>query len=187
MNRFAGIAAMLIALGLGTGPSVAQDAAAGGTTAEPPTIQMPAPQTVGTETGFPLPRFVSLKAKEANVRRGPSTSHRIDWVFTRRDMPLQVTAEYGHWRRVVDADGMGGWVHYIFLSGVRTVIIDTVDTQPMYSQPDLNAPEVALLEPNVVARIEECRVDWCEVSAGGYKGWVPKTALWGVGADEVLE
>ena len=63
---------------------------------------------IGPETNLPVPRFVSLRAHEANVRRGPSLSHRIDWIFKRRDMPLQVIAEYGHWRRVIDRDGQGG-------------------------------------------------------------------------------
>ncbi len=46
----------------------------------------------GTVTNLPLPRFVSMKASEGNVRRGPSLSHRIDWVYKRRNMPLQITA-----------------------------------------------------------------------------------------------
>ncbi|NNF73231.1 MAG: aspartyl-trna synthetase, partial [Rhodobacteraceae bacterium] len=82
-----------------------------------------AEQTRGPVTNLPLPRFVSLKASEGNVRRGPSLSHRIDWVFTRRDMPLEITGEYGHWRRVRDRDGAGGWMHYSLLSGARTVIV----------------------------------------------------------------
>lgn len=140
----------------------------------------------GPVTGLPLPRFVSLKANEANVRRGPSTSHRIDWVFARRDMPLQVTAEYENWRRVVDRDGLGGWVHYIMLSGVRTVIIDT-DMQPLYARQDESSPQEAILEAGVVARIEECTLNWCQLSTAGYKGWAPKSAIWGVGANEVLD
>jgi SH3-like domain-containing protein len=140
----------------------------------------------GPVTGLPLPRFVSLKANEANVRRGPSTSHRIDWVFARRDMPLQVTAEYENWRRVVDRDGLGGWVHYIMLSGVRTVIIDT-DMEPLYARQDESSPQEAILEAGVVARVEECTLNWCQLSTAGYKGWAPKSAIWGVGADEVLD
>ncbi|MGR3493482.1 MAG: SH3 domain-containing protein, partial [Shimia sp.] len=80
--------------------------------------------TRGPVTNFPLPRYVTMKAAEANVRRGPSQSHRIDWVFKRRDMPLRITAEHGHWRRVQDRDGMGGWVHYALLSGARSVIVE---------------------------------------------------------------
>ena len=77
----------------------------------------------GSVTNLPIPRYVSLKAPEANVRRGPSLSHRIDWVFQRRAMPLKITDEYGHWRRVQDIDGAGGWMHYSLLSGARTVIV----------------------------------------------------------------
>lgn len=140
----------------------------------------------GPETNLPLPRFVSLKASEANIRRGPSLSHRIDWIFTRRDMPLQIVAEYGHWRRVIDREGIGGWVHYSLLSGVRTVIVDQ-DLLPILSRAETGAPIVAQLEAGVIARIDECTIDWCEISAGGYDGWAPKTALWGVSADEVLD
>ena len=49
----------------------------------------------GPVTNLPLPRFVSMKASEANVRRGPSLTHRIDWVFKRKDVPLEITAEHG--------------------------------------------------------------------------------------------
>ena len=143
-------------------------------------------QEVGPVTNLPLPRFVSLKASEANIRRGPSLSHRIDWIYQRRDMPLQVVAEYGNWRRVVDRDGVGGWVHYVMLSGTRTVIIDA-ELQPLFARPDFNSPQQALLEMGVIARIDECQIDWCRLRADGYRGWAPKTALWGVNADEVLE
>lgn len=143
-------------------------------------------QEVGPVTNLPLPRFVSLKASEANIRRGPSLSHRIDWIYQRRDMPLQVVAEYGNWRRVVDRDGVGGWVHYVMLSGTRTVIIDA-ELQPLFARPDFDSPQQALLEMGVIARIDECQIDWCRLRADGYRGWAPKTALWGVNADEILE
>ena len=47
----------------------------------------------GPVTNLPLPRFVSMKAAEGNVRRGPSLTHRVDWVVRPEDMPLQITAE----------------------------------------------------------------------------------------------
>jgi len=139
---------------------------------------------MGRETNLPLPRFVSLKASEGNVRRGPSLSHRIDWVFKRRDMPLWVTAEHGHWRRVEDRDGMGGWVHYSLLSGTRTVLIEQ-DMLQLHSRPDATAPVTAALELGVVARLGDCDVEWCELRTGGFKGWAPKVRVWGVKPDEI--
>ncbi len=133
----------------------------------------------GPVTNLPLPRYVSLKASEGNVRRGPSLSHRIDWVFKRRDMPLQIVGEYGHWRRVRDRDGAGGWVHYSLLSGVRTVLIEQ-DMLPLLMKPDPRSPVTAQLEIGVIAELDECERGWCRVSAHGYRGWVPSETLWGV-------
>jgi SH3-like domain-containing protein len=140
----------------------------------------------GPVTNLPMPRFVSLKAAESNVRRGPSLTHRIDWVFKRRDMPLRVTAEHGHWRRVEDRDGMGGWVHYSLLSGARTVLVEK-DLLQLHARPDPVAPVNAQLEIGVVARLGKCRAEWCELRSGGYKGWAPKTRFWGVAPGEVRD
>ncbi len=134
---------------------------------------------IGPETGLPLPRFVSLKSSEGNVRRGPSLSHKIDWVYTRENMPLQITAEFGHWRRVQDHEGMGGWVHYSLLSGTRTVIVNE-DLLPLRSRPQDGAPETALLEAGVIARLGDCEEGWCRLSVGGYRGWAPAAAVWGL-------
>lgn len=145
-----------------------------------------AADTRGPVTNLPMPRYVSLKTSEGNVRRGPSLSHRVDWVFRLRDMPLQVTAEHGHWRRVADRDGAGGWVHYSLLSGVRTVLVED-DLMALRTRPLPDAPEVARLEVGVVARLGACGPDWCRINAGGHRGWAPKSGLWGVDADEVRD
>ncbi len=139
-------------------------------------------QERGPVTNLPLPRFVSVKAAEANVRRGPGLTHRIDWVFRRRHMPVRITAEYGHWRRVSDRDGAGGWVHYSLLSGVRTVIVEE-DLLALRDDPDTGTRINARLELGVIARLGDCVAGWCELSADGHKGWAHKSALWGVEAE----
>jgi SH3-like domain-containing protein len=140
----------------------------------------------GPVTNLPLPRYVSMKAAEGNARRGPSLTHRIDWVFKRRDMPLRITAEHGHWRRVEDRDGQGGWIHYSLISGVRTVIVEE-DMLKIHSRPDQASPVNAALEAGVVARLGKCGPDWCQVRSGGYRGWAPKSKLWGVSPDEIRD
>ena len=153
------------------------------------TFQAGTPATadeLGPVTNLPVPRFVSMKASEGNVRRGPSLSHRIDWVFKRRDMPLRITAEHSHWRRVEDRDGMGGWVHYSLLSGTRTVLVEK-DMLPLHARPDANSPVTAALELGVVARLGDCDLEWCELRSGGFKGWAPKARMWGVAASEVRD
>jgi SH3-like domain-containing protein len=140
----------------------------------------------GPVTNLPIPRYVSLKASEGNVRRGPSLTHRIDWVFKRRDMPLKITAEHGHWRRVQDRDGVGGWVHYSLISGTRHVLIEQ-DMLALHIRPDAGTPVSARLELGVIARLGKCGPQWCRLTSSGYKGWAPKTALWGVKPDEMRD
>jgi SH3-like domain-containing protein len=140
----------------------------------------------GAVTNLPLPRYVSLKGNEGNARRGPSLSHRIDWVFRHAGMPLRVTAEFGHWRRVEDKDGAGGWVHYALLSGVRTALV-TEDMVELRSKPNRDADIMARAETGAIVRLGECIKDWCRVSGGGQRGWVPKTTIWGVDPDETRE
>ncbi|WJS86125.1 SH3 domain-containing protein [Paracoccus sp. TOH] len=140
----------------------------------------------GSVTNLPLPRYVSLKGSEGNARRGPSLSHRIDWVFRHAGMPLRVVAEFGHWRRVEDQDGAGGWVHYSLLSGVRTAIV-TKDMLDLLARPEPRADVMARAEAGAIVRLHECNPDWCRVSGGGEKGWVPKTAIWGVDAGEIRD
>ena len=134
----------------------------------------------GKVTNLPLPRFVSLRAEAANVRRGPSTSHRVDWRLLRRGWPLEVTAEHGQWRRVRDAEGAEGWVHQSLLSGTRTVVVAGDELVPLRAARSDASAVVAFIEPGVVARLETCEDEWCEVEAGGAGGWVPEGALWGV-------
>ena len=150
-----------------------------------PTPSFGAP-TTGPETGFPLPRYVSMDATRGYARRGPSRNHRIDWVFQERNMPLMVVAEHGHWRRVVDHDGVGGWMHYALLSGRRTAQID-IDLADLHQRPDPDATVIAQAQRGVVGRVSECERDWCRFAVDGFTGWVEKSALWGVMEDEIFD
>ncbi|MBD3787154.1 MAG: hypothetical protein IE922_09305 [Sphingomonadales bacterium] len=178
---------LTLVLGLGLSPARAQEEDDG-----PPPDDLAVAQSVaaqkgrGAVTNLPLPRFVSLKGSEGNARRGPSLSHRIDWVFTHAGMPLKITAEFGHWRRVEDRDGAGGWVHYSLLSGVRSVIIEE-DMAELRARPDPRAQVVARAESGALAKLEDCTRDWCEVTAEDADGWLPKTALWGVFPEEIRD
>lgn len=170
-------------------PALAETAAVAPPADAKPTPAAPTgakPEERGPVTNLPLPRYVSLKASEGNVRRGPSLTHRIDWVFKRRDMPLEVTAEFGHWRRVHDRDGAGGWVHYSLISGVRTVVIEA-ELLDLRAQPEAKAQIVARAQAGVVARLGECSGGWCRITADGYTGWAPTSAMWGVKPDEERE
>ena len=152
-----------------------------------PQVTVPAAApNIGPVTNQPLPRFVSLKGSEGNARRGPGLTHRIDWVFTTKGTPLRVVAEYENWRKVEDFEGLGGWVHFSLLSVARTVIT-TTDMAQFHALPDPASPVAFQAERGVLARLLECQIDWCRVNADGERGWAPKSVIWGVRPDEVVE
>ena len=143
--------------------------------------------SVGRVTKLPVPRFVSMRAETANARRGPSLSYRVDWTFRKRGLPLEVVDEYGNWRRVRDSEGVGGWVHHTLLSGGRTVLLQGDGPAPLRAGPSPGTAIRAFAEPGVIARLEACGPEWCEVSAGGYTGWTPRVDLWGLRPGETIE
>ncbi len=95
------------------------------------------PVELGPETNLPLPRYVSLRAGEVNVRRGPGLDYRIDWVFQRSGLPVRVIDEYGHWRRIADSDDAGGWVYHALLTGRRMALVTAPEVT---SGPSPSAP-----------------------------------------------
>ena len=172
-------------------PPAAEDVPALAAPVQPAPVAATKPAVVrdpnrGAVTNLPLPRFVSLKGREGNARRGPGLTHRIDWVFTRAGMPLKITAEFEHWRRVEDAEGVGGWVHYSLLSGVRSALV-AVDVAEFRARPSDEAEVRFMAERNVVGWVDECLPDWCHLSIESGDGWVRKASLWGVLPDETVE
>ena len=140
----------------------------------------------GQVTNLPIPRYVSLKVNEANARRGPSLSHKIDWIYKRKNMPLEIYGEYENWRRVRDFEGLGGWVHYTLLSGIRFVLVKN-ELLEMRLLPSIDAQVIARVPQHNIATLDKCNKSWCRISDDGYKGWVPKSGIWGVYDNELKE
>lgn len=159
---------------IGGGPALAQGAGVGAA-------------GEGPVTGFPLPRYVSLKSDKTFVRRGPSDDHRIDWEFLRKGMPVRVVAEHGPWRRVQDLDDVTGWVHSIMLSGRRTAVVTAQEGAFLLARPELGADRRAELRAGVVLDLDECEPVWCRAEVDGHDGWIPKADIWGVDSAETFD
>ena len=147
------------------------------------------PRPVGP-SGLPIPRFVSLKAEKVNVRRGPSSDHPVAWVFQRKGLPVEIVAEFENWRRVRDSDGEEGWILQNMLSGKRTAVIapwKQGQTVPLLAASEPGAGLVAQATAGVLADVEGCNGQWCEVDAGGYDGFIEQTQLWGVYPGETVD
>ena len=77
------------------------------------------------------PRFVSLRSDKVNLRTGPGRQYPIEWVLTRRDMPVEITARFEHWRRVREWDGTAGWVQEHMVYGKRFVVVERGGDRPL--------------------------------------------------------
>jgi len=138
------------------------------------------------QSNRPLPRFVSLRAGEVNVRTGPGVRYPIDWVFQRKGLPIEIITEYDTWRKIRDWEGTEGWVHQSMLSGTRTVLI-TKETRVLRREPSAAAPAVAHVEAGVVAALKWCEGGWCRIRAAGYEGWLKTADFWGIYPGEKIE
>ncbi len=135
------------------------------------------------DTGLPLPRFVSLRADEVNVRTGPGARYPVDWVYLRRNLPVKVVAEFESWRKIRDWQGTEGWVHRSLLSGRRTVLV-IGQSATLNREASAEAPEIAKIEAGVVGRLLSCAGDWCRIEIAGLRGWMAHDRLWGLTAAE---
>ena len=139
-----------------------------------------APGTTPGGSGLPLPRFVSLRASEVNLRTGPGVRYPIDWVYRRRGLPVEVIDEFETWRRIRDHEGTIGWVHQSLLQSRRNVLVRE-QAWVLRRTPEVDAPGVARLEPGVVGRLDACETGWCRVEVKGFRGWLPRAAIYGLG------
>ncbi len=132
-------------------------------------------------SGLTLPRFVSLRADEVNLRTGPGVRYPIEWVFERKGLPVQIIAEYEAWRQIRDSEGTTGWVHRSMLSGKRTAMVNG-DVDRMFREPRSNAPVAAYLEAGVIAAVQDCEAAWCRIAIANpaVTGWIERRGLWGV-------
>ena len=141
---------------------------------------------LGALAGDGLPRFVSLRSDEVNMRKGPGTQYPVAWVYVRKSLPVEVTAEYEHWRRIRDSEGAEGWVHKSLLSTRRTIMV-IGEERRLRDAPGDDAPVVMRAEAGVLGRLLSCRGKWCEVEISGTGAWIPRQHLWGVHGNENVD
>ena len=133
-----------------------------------------------------LIRYVSLRANEVNVRAGPGVRYPVKWVFVRKRLPVAITAEFESWRKIRDSEGAEGWVHRAMLSAKRSIVV-IGETRTLRRRASDTSPAVAQLAAGMVAQIDSCNGNWCEVSVGTYSGWLKQTGLWGLRTKEIIE
>ncbi|MFO1187773.1 MAG: SH3 domain-containing protein [Alphaproteobacteria bacterium] len=162
----------------------------------------PAQQSLGPVTNLPLPRFVSLKRGEVNMRRGPSEDQPVLWVYKRKNMPVEVVNEFDVWRKVRDVDGAEGWVRDQMLSGdARYALVRWPPTKtprgitgatgkapgwPLKRRPQEKSVTLAIVQPGVVAKLGAVHRGVVRGQGRRQVRLAGAAALWGVYPDEEI-
>jgi len=146
-----------------------------------------------------IPRFISIKSNEVNLRSGPANHYPIRFIYKFKNYPLEIIAEFEHWRLVRDKDGDQGWVHQSLLSAARYVVIKNSNTtekilksQSLKNQaiifrlPDETSYPILRVETGAVAKIKKCLEKWCQIEFSKKRGWIQKSNIWGVYDYELL-
>lgn len=129
-------------------------------------------------SGKPVPRFESLRYTAVHGRQGPSLDHPILWRYEKEGLPMLIVRETHGWRRVRDRDGDEVWIQARMLRADRKVV--TTEPILMFDKPADDANPTANLQKGVIADLEGCDRNWCEIKIERRKGWVSKSSLWGV-------
>jgi SH3-like domain-containing protein len=148
-----------------------------------------APMQLGP-SGFPIPRFLTLKSNKVNVRKGPSSDHAVAWVFQRKGMPVEITAEFENWRKIRDSQGEEGWILQQMLSGRRFAMAPDWNKEKsvaLHDDDTTRSGTIAKMSPGAIAQIESCTGDWCYLTTDDYEGYALQTELWGVYPGEVVD
>jgi SH3-like domain-containing protein len=155
---------------------------------------------IGPVTKLPLPRFASLKSNETNLRSGPAHHYPIKFTYKQKHYPIEIIAEFEHWRLLRDHDNEQGWVHQSLVSGVRYVMIKNnqvsaakmsykipLDQAIILRLPDETSYPIIRAEIGVMAKLKKCIEKWCQIELDSKRGWIKKSNLWGVYTNEIID
>ena len=139
----------------------------------------------GLVTGLEIPRFVSLKSNDVNIRVGPSINYPIELKYVTQNLPLEIIDEFDVWRKSRDQEGNIGWIHKSLIKGDRYIITGSkinAETD-LFSRP--RGQTVGLIKKNNIFKLESCNLNWCKISKGSVNGWVLKENIWGIYEGEI--
>ena len=142
---------------------------------------------IGKETGLEIPRYVSLKSDDTNIRVGPSKNYPIEIKYIVKNYPLKVLEEYEDWRKVQDFKNNIGWIHKSLISGTRTGIVLSNDSKNIKLLNTLDGNVIGEIGKGNIVFLEKCKIYWCLISSGNFKGWVDKKYIWGVKQNEIIK
>ena len=143
-------------------------------------------ETVGNETGLKIPRFVSLKSNNSNLRIGPSENYPIKLNYVIANTPVEIIDEYKNWRNIKNYEGNNGWVHKNLIKSKRFVIVDTPYEEGLQVFNKPKGKKIGKIGKRNILEINKCLKNWCKIKYNKNEGWVNKINLWGIYKKEII-
>ena len=139
----------------------------------------------GSVTGLDIPRFVSLKSNDVNLRVGPSTNYPIKLKYITQNLPVEIIDEFDVWRQGRDHNGKIGWLHKSLIKGERFILTGYKNENEinLYNRP--NGKITGVIKKNNILNLKMCILSWCKINHNKIKGWLLKENVWGVYDSEI--
>ncbi len=143
---------------------------------------------LGTVSKLPVPRFVSLRTGQVNVRAGPGFQYPVTWVYQRDGLPVEIIGEFDVWRQILAPDGGTGWVHMATIRPRRGFIVTSPKANLLDGASD-GAGVVAVLDFGVSGVLLNCdsAAGWCKVTVAEQTGFLNRNDFWGAFAGETVK
>ena len=143
-------------------------------------------ENLGTDTGLKIPRFVSLKSDDSNLRVGPGENYPIKLKYIVANIPVEIIDEYKNWRKIIDYEENEGWIHKSLIKGKRFAIVNTPYQEGLqvFNKPKGN--NIGKIGKKNILEVKTCLMNWCKIKYRKNTGWVNKLNLWGIYDKETI-
>ena len=121
--------------------------------------------------------FLSLKKDKVNVRYGPSFESHIKFIYKKINLPIKQINKKENWRRIIDFKNNSGWIHWSQLKPINSVI--PLEDKILFKKPSIFSKPLAKIKKGRVLVLQKCKIDWCKIKSGKFKGWIKIDNIWG--------
>ena len=121
--------------------------------------------------------FLSLKKDKVNVRYGPSFESPVKFIYKKINLLIKQIDKKENWRRIIDFKNNSGWIHWSQLKPINSVI--PLEDKILFKKPSIFSKPLAKIKKGRVLVLQKCKIDWCKIKSGKFKGWIKIDNIWG--------
>ena len=122
--------------------------------------------------------FLTLRYDKVNLRQGPSNEYPVKIFYKKKFLPVLIQDQSENYRKIRDHENNTGWIHISQLSKKKAGIVIEEELL-LFKNPTIYSKPIAVLKKGRLTKITKCKVNWCKIKIGKYKGWIKNESIWG--------